>query len=580
MSGIPMSAFEHLKPRPEDYTDTQAISLDGSIIPEGIPEEWIHLINANQKIREVWDGTRPYHSDSERAFAIANHAGFHGLTKEKTAAVLKAFYAEPGRKNLHKAKLEHTLGAWEEGRQEAQKTRGASPLQTQANVEHLTDMGNAQRFATQHGPSVRYCHPWGKWLVWKQAYWGEDDTGEVLRLAKETIKRMYAEAEKIPDDKQRQAHANHALKCESEGRLKAMLALAQSEPGIPVLPDDLDKDPWLLNVTNGTLDLKTGESRPHRREDWITKLIPVAYDPQAQCPTFLAFLAYILAGNQRLITFLQRAIGYALTGDIREQTLFLLHGIGANGKTTLLETLLGLLSGYARKTRSETLLIRRSDGIPNDIARLRGARFVATVEAEEGRRFAESLLKELTGGDTLSARFMRAEFFEFRPEFKLFMAFNHKPTIRGTDLAIWRRIRLIPFTVVIPEEEQDKEMLAKLQAEWPGILQWAVEGCMAWQREGLKPPPEVLEATAQYREEMDALAGFIEECCEIGESYQVDKGRLYERYTEWCRDNDELPIQKKAFGSRLKERGVTDGRTKGVRFWVGVTMTNRDAVFR
>jgi putative DNA primase/helicase len=311
----------------------------------------------------------------------------------------------------------------------------------------------------------------------------------------------------------------------------------------------------------------------------ITKLVPVEYDQGATCPfTWLSFLQTVLAGNAALIKFLQKAIGYALTGSTREQSLFFLYGLGANGKSTLLDIILRLLADYGKRTSGETFLVKKGGQIPNDIAALRGARFVAAVEVESGRRLAEVLIKEMTGGDTISARFLHAEFFEFKPEFKIFLAANHKPVIRGTDHAIWRRVHLIPFDVQIPEEQQDKELPAKLQAELPGILNWAIEGCLLWQREGLMPPQEVTEATEGYREEMDPISDFIAECCIVAPGASVKAKELYGAYTEWAEDNKEKkPLSLTAFGLTLTDRGFQKGRgSAGVWFRYGIGLKVRE----
>jgi putative DNA primase/helicase len=434
-----------------------------------------------------------------------------------------------------------------------------------------TDYGNAERLAARHGHDLRYCHPWGQWLVWDGRRWCPDDTGEIVRRAKDTVRALYAEAAAIVNEELRKAVAAWARSSESWFRLKTMVHLAQSEPGLFVRPEQLDADPWLLNVANGTLDLRTGALRPHDPADLLTRLAPVAYDPQAAAPTWEAFLERILAGSRELIEFLQRAVGYALTGDTREQVLFILYGTGANGKSTLLAALAGMLGDYAQHTPGETLLSRRPGCVPNDVARLRGARLVMAVEAEENERLAESLVKQMTGGDPLTARFLHHEWFEFTPDFKLFLATNHNPLIRGTDLAIWRRIRRIPFAVTIPEAEQDRTLSDRLRAELPGILAWAVRGCLAWQRDGLGLPPEVQCATADYRLEMDVLANFLEDCCLQKPAAQVAVQALYQAYTGWCQANGEPPLAKRTFGCRLKDRGFQPHRgAAGTRTWLGI----------
>ncbi len=449
-------------------------------------------------------------------------------------------------------------------------TNGHRPIGSSYASEKRTDVGNATRFLNRHGQDLHYCHPWQKWLVWRDGVWNIDDTAEIIRRAEETVKNIYAEAATTEDEEARKALAKWATASETEARIRGMLFFAKARSGIPVLPDELDRNIWLLNCENGTIDTKTGRRYEQRRADLITKRAPVRFDPHATCPLWLAFLGRIMDGNQNLITFLQRAVGYSLTGATGEQVLFFLYGTGANGKSTFLDIIHELLGNYASATPTSTLLPKAgSDTIPNDIARLKGVRFVSAVETEDGRRLAESVLKQITGDKRISARFMRGEWFDFKPECKLWLAANHKPMIRGTDDGIWRRIRLIPFTVSIPPEEQDQKLFDKLVTELPGILNWALQGCLLWRREGLGLPLEVRTAIATYREEMDTLADFLAECCTVEKHAMATARELYTRYTLWCEENGERPERQKAFGMRLSERGFRRVKNSII-IWHGV----------
>jgi putative DNA primase/helicase len=453
-----------------------------------------------------------------------------------------------------------------------------------------SDYTNAVSFVRDHGQHLRYCYPWRSWLVWNGRCWERDTNGAVMRMAKQTIKRLARHAEDLDDKQAIAALLAHVKSSLSTAKLKAMVECVQSEPAIPVQPDELDTDPWLLNVANGTLDLRTGTLRPHRPEDLLTRCLKTSYNAAAQCSTWQAFLWHVMGGSQgedspdmtaalleqrqqaddraeRLTAFLKRSSGYALTGLTKEQCVFFLHGTGSNGKSTFLEVMQAILEDYAQSTPSYSLLAKdRHDGIPNDIARLRGARLVTTVEIGEGRRLNEELVKRLTGQDTLTARFLFAEFFDFRPEFKLFIACNHLPQIKGTDHAIWRRIKTVPFTVTIADADQDKDLPEKLVAEAEGILAWLVQGCLDWQREGLGIPEEVKAATDDYKRAMDTLTAFLEECCIRHEStsVQVQATRLYRAYKDWC---GEAPMTQIAFGKAMEERGFTRQRGTGHHYY-------------
>jgi putative DNA primase/helicase len=444
-----------------------------------------------------------------------------------------------------------------------------------ANIEMpplrpLTELGNAERFATQHGANVRYCFDWCAWLVWDGTRWKRDAGSDVRRLAKETVRSIYSEAGKYATEKQRADAANWAKRSESAAAIEAMLKLAQSEPGIPISPEDLDSNRWLLNVRNGTVDLQTGKLQPHRREDLISKLAPVEFDAAAMCPGWEKFLMEVLAPHPDVIPFIQRAVGYSLTGDTREECLFLLHGTGRNGKGTLLKTLTLLLGDYAGTADFSAFVQRRDDAGPrDDIANMRGKRLVSAQESREGAALAESLLKWLTGGDMIRARRLYENSTEFDPIWKIWLATNHRPIIRGTDPAIWSRIKLVPFAVNF-EGREDRTLKTVLTGELSGILNWAIEGCLRWQADGLEFPESVLNATTEYRNESDQTARFVDDVCIVGE-FALGKGRsLYDAYRQWAGASGEEPVTEVAFGRHLLEHGFSKRKTKTGAVWAGI----------
>ena len=368
---------------------------------------------------------------------------------------------------------------------------------TADDAPHHTDLGNAERLVQLHGDRIRHVREWGTWLVWDGTRWAKDRTGEVERLAQATVREMHKEAFDLLDGGDRALSADlskHAYQSEREARIRSMVSLGRVMEGVPLLPEALDADAWLFNVLNGTIDLKTGELQEHDPNDLITKLALVEYDPSAKAERFKRFLLEIMDERADLVSFLKRCVGYSMTGSTTEHVLLFLHGLGANGKTTLLNVFLRLFGDYGRQSEPELLLRKRGDAHPTGVADLKGARLVATSEIDAGRHLAESLVKGLTGGDRLKARYMRQDFFEFEPTHTLWLAANHKPVIRGTDTAIWRRIKLVPFDVSIPMSDQDPNLAKTLEGELAGILNWAVEGCLEWKSEGLNAPAEVTTA--------------------------------------------------------------------------------------
>jgi putative DNA primase/helicase len=441
-----------------------------------------------------------------------------------------------------------------------------------------SDYTNALAFVREHGQDLHYCYPWKSWLVWTGRCWERDTSGAVMRLAKLTVKRLARQVENLDEDAANalMAHIKASL---STAKLKALVECAQSEEGIPVQPADLDTDPWLLNCANGTLDLRTGELRPHQQSDLLTKCLPLAYDPDAHCQQWLIFLEHVMQGNAELIVFLQRALGYSLTGSTREQCFFLLHGPTKTGKSTFMHLAKALLGSYGTQAEMSTFLHKERETVRNDLADLAGMRLVCAIETDEGKRLAEALIKQLTGGtDTIKARFLFEEYFEYRPQFKVFLATNHKPKVNPGDDALWERIRLIPFVVQIPKDERDKELETKLRAELPGILAWVVRGCLAWQRDkSLGEPAAVVEATQGYRDEMDTLAQFLEECCVSGPAAvaKVKASLLASAYQAWCKRTGNMPLANLAFIKTLEDRGYTRERgTANQYYWNGLGLVD------
>ena len=439
--------------------------------------------------------------------------------------------------------------------------RSAARYPSGVGPEYGSDLANAKLFVTLHGDRVRFVHDFRKWIIWNGKRWKEDDDGEVQRLAKATVEHLYAIAASLTDDEQRRALRKRALAAEAAPRIRSLIELAASEPSVSVTSCALDLDPWILSVDNGILDLRSGKLLAADPSKLITKHVPVPFDPSAKCPRWQRFLKQVMNGNDHLIRFLQRAIGYSLTGDISAQVMFILYGTGANGKSTLLRVAADVTGDYFRSCPAETLLAKHTQGSSNDLARLKGARLIACSEGEENRKLAESLVKLFTGEDKVTARFLYGEFFEFIPEGKLWFVTNHKPGIRGTDQAIWRRLLLIPFTVTIPEKERDPKLIEKLRRELPGILAWAIRGCVSWQAKGLRPAPEVLSATASYRREEDRVVAFVSERCRTGPTFEATGGELYLAYRQWCEWSGEQPMSNTLFGRRLEELGYRKSAT-------------------
>ena len=391
------------------------------------------------------------------------------------------------------------------------------------------------------------------------ARWQEDSTLKVFDRARLICREASDQCTKQP------ALAKQLVSANSVAAVERM---ARSDPRTVATVDQWDSDTWLLNTPSGAVDLRTGKIRRDRREDYCTKMTAVA--PGGECPLWLKFLARITDGDRDLQAFLQRICGYSLTGSTQAEALFFLFGTGANGKSKFLGAVAGMMGSYARTAPIETFLATFGEHHPTDLAGLQGARLVSSIETEDGRRWAESKIKALTGSDRISARFMRQDFFEFLPQFKLVIAGNHKPSLRSVDEAIRRRFYLVPFTVTIPEIERDETLGEKLRQEWPGILRWAIEGSLAWQRERLNPPDAVKNATAEYMADEDVFAQWIAERCVVEFNCSAQSSALYAAYCLWCEQNQEKSMAAKKFSPELERRGYKKESTMVGKVFYGI----------
>lgn len=420
------------------------------------------------------------------------------------------------------------------------------------------DMGNAERFVDLFGENVRYCYTEKKWYFYNSMRWSVDNLGVILRMADKCVEAMkaeaklYLQADEESGGDMAKAFEKHMKSSRSNKSKKAMLN--EIEHHLPILPIQMDRYKMALNTPSGIINLKNGDVKAHNPEYYFTKITSVDCAEAADCPRWLAFLDDIFASDKDLIRYIQKAVGYSLTGSTAEQCAFFLYGTGRNGKSTFIDVIRDVFGDYAANIQPETIMVKssQSNAINSDIARLKDARLVTSVEPNEGVRLNEGLLKQLTGDDTVTARKLYSEEFEFKPEFKLWMATNHKPIIRGTDTGIWRRIHMIPFDVQIPEDKVDKNLTHKLKAEMTAIFKWCIDGCLMWQREGLQMPVAVLKSVREYRREMDVISAFIEDKCTLEGAVQAST--LYAAYVSWADSNNEYCMSNTKFSTELAKR--------------------------
>lgn len=427
-----------------------------------------------------------------------------------------------------------------------------------------TDLGNAERFRDQYQHRIRWCSKWNQWLVWNGKVWGPDDSMFTEKSAHKTIRSIYADATYIEDEDRRKQLVKHARASESQSRIQKMLEAAK--PYLAINPDAFNQDPFLLNVKNGVVDLRTGDLMAHDSERLLTKLIDIDYQKGIDSPLWHDFLNVVTNRDTQMIEFLQRAVGYTLTGSTDEQCLFFLFGQGANGKTTFIETLRRLFGNYSHRTDAEALLLSAKQGLAANphIAQMAGTRFVDASELPEGRKLNEAVIKDLTGGDAITARFLYNDPFVFTPTHKLWIYGNHKPKVVGQDDGIWRRIHLIPFTASIPLKERKPQsaLMKGFHEEFPGILNWAVDGCLKWQESGLAIPNQVKVATADYRSDQDILNDFLQERCIVGHQYSIEKVMLFTEWKKWLQENGENALLEKTnkwFTQQLTSKGFQLG---------------------
>jgi putative DNA primase/helicase len=481
---------------------------------------------------------------------------------------------EPDRPNADDALAPATMSAvgFELKNSTANRMQAIRP--SLANFQN-SDAGNAERLHAIHGENLRHVTESGQWIIWNGRRWAPDANGEVIRRFIGVMRDAARQAVDHTSHDAAQGLTKFALKSCDRTRIEAGVSLAKSIGGVSVSVNDLDADPMLIGTPDGCIDLRQGGPVTPRREHLITKSIGASFDPLAGCPTWERFIATVTGGDTELADYLQAALGYTLTGKVTEECLFFLFGHGQNGKGVFTETAKRLLCDYGQ-TAPESLFTKdRNPAATNDVARLAGCRMAIASELDEGAAFAESRIKALTGGDTITARLLYHEFFDFAPSHKFWISGNHKPTVKGTDHGIWRRLRLVPFTVTISEDQKDPHLKEKLADELPGILNWAIAGCLRWQRERLRVPQCVKAATESYRAEEDIIGQFLDECTEKRPEARAGRTELYRAYQDWAEEGGvNRPLTAKRFNRQIEERLFHWVKSAGIPTWQGIAISS------
>ncbi len=513
-----------------------------------------------EEIQKMFDGQLIINNDhSSTDLALANHLAFWC---DKNYSLMDYMFRQTG---LMRDKWDETRGDEVYGEMTLKKAIRETSSSINEKKESFikikesdrapstfmyTELGNAEWFANEYKNKVLSSSQYG-WMLWNNKKWEIDETNKVEILATKLFKKLMS----VDDE----AAAKWGKS--SQSRKTIMNSLLLSKALVPVTMDQLDTNKYLLNCQNGILNLKSGDLLPHDSKQLMTKIADVGYEKDAECPTWIKFLESILVDSRgntdyELIRYVQKLIGYSMTGDISEQSMFFLYGGGKNGKSTFINTIKDILGDYSRQTNKETFIAKEHTGNANsDVARLAGSRFVSAVESNEGEKLDESIVKQITGGESIIARFLHKDFFEFTPEFKVFFTTNHRPIVKGTDEGIWRRIKLIPFLATIPEEDRDLQLPVKLKQEVSGILNWMVEGCLLWQKEGIKEPDSVEGASEDYRSEMDIILPFLNESCSINPLAKIELKDIYNEYQYYCTENEDYKLKKRAFTRELENKG-------------------------
>lgn len=439
---------------------------------------------------------------------------------------------------------------------------------------NFSDVGNAERLVAMFGKNIRYNPIRKKWFIWSGKYWEVDTSGKIETMARKVIRKLQQEGIELPsceeNTKLKERISQYVLRSESDAKIKAMINQAKTQNALII--KETDKNGYQLNLLNGTLNLKTGLLEKHNRKDFITRIVNIEYEPQTQCPNWIEFINKIFLDNKELINYIQKSIGYSITGDADLQCFYILHGRGSNGKGTFIKTVMTLLGDYAGLLKGNSLMEKMGDeGARGDLAKLQNKYFVCVNELEEGRSFDEALVKSLSSGsgEAIPVRRMYEEEFDLHPTFKMWMTTNKLPKVKGTDEGIWRRIRKIPFEYSFENDENKNEKFFEelLLPEISGVLNWALEGCLKWQQEGMKLPEIVKFAIDDYRSDMDPVQRFLSEECIISETCKAPISRLYEIYSDWCHENKEYVLSSIKFSKKLSEKGFKQSKSMNTRYW-------------